>query len=141
MSGQPDPSRRSTGPRGPNPTRCGVVLSEPRADGPLPLPVADPMPETVEWWETLWRSRVTSAWDLEADHSLIVRLARCQDALTRGWDKAVAMELGRVERALLLAPEVRARLGVEVGEAEQARPATPDELADLRRKRRQAAGL
>lgn len=51
------------------------------------------------------------------------------------------MELGRVERALLLAPEVRARLGVVVGEPEVARPATPDELADLRRKRCQVARL
>ena len=91
--------------------------------------------------QALWRSPVTSAWDLETDRSLIVRLARCRDALAHGWDKAVAMELGRVERALLLAPEVRARLGVVVGEPEVARPATPDELADLRRKRCQVARL
>lgn len=81
------------------------------------LPLEDPCPSTVAWWETIWASPMAAVW-LEADVPALVRLAQLVDAVARGHsDARILAEIRHLEDRFGLSPLARRRLQWEIDQA------------------------
>jgi hypothetical protein len=88
------------------------------------LPNPDVLPETVEWWETVWASPMAAVW-LEADVPALARLAGLVERLHRGDSSSrLLSEIRALEDRFGLSPLARRRLQWEIEQAHsEAKPA------------------
>jgi hypothetical protein len=81
------------------------------------LPSPGVLPETVEWWETVWASPMAAVW-LEADVPALARLAGLVDRLHRGDSSSrLLSEIRALEDRFGLSPLARRRLQWEIEQA------------------------
>jgi hypothetical protein len=89
------------------------------------LPDLDWLPDTLEWWETIWASPMATAWQ-PADMDALVRLARLRDADARGEGSVTALaQMTALEDRFGLSPKARRALQWEIASAESVAKSQP----------------
>jgi hypothetical protein len=83
-----------------------------------PLPDANWLPTTLDWWRVIWRSPMSAVW-LDADRDGLVRLAQLRDAQHRGELPVSALgQMTTLEDRFGLNPRARRSLQWEISRAE-----------------------
>ena len=99
-----------TGSRGPL-SKDGRFLPPSGRDGPVPeLPEREWRPETLVWWEGVWRSPMATQF-VESDRHELARLALLVDEFMQSPSRELAAEIRMQGAAFGLSPASRKRLG------------------------------
>jgi hypothetical protein len=84
----------------------------------VPEPADELLPQTKQWWRSVWDSPVAALW-LEADIGALERLAWLTDLTYRAApQRHVLSEIRQLEDRFGLSPLARRRLQLELGQPE-----------------------